>query len=42
MTLNNIVAIGDDQQWKAEVERQIKELQQTVAILNNQLNARSI
>lgn len=41
MTLNNIIAVGDDQQWKAEVERQIKELQSTVAILNNQLNARS-
>jgi hypothetical protein len=40
MTLNNIIAVGDDQKWKSEVERTIKELQQTVAILKNQLNAR--
>lgn len=33
MALNNIQAIGDDQKWKAEVERQLQELQKQVAIL---------
>jgi hypothetical protein len=41
VTLNNVIAVGDDQKWKAEVERQLKELQTAVTILNNQLNARS-
>lgn len=40
MALNNIQPIGDDQQWKAEVERQIKELQAQVAILKAQVNSR--
>lgn len=41
MALNNIQSVGDDQAWKLEVERQIKELQSTVKILTIQLNSRS-
>lgn len=33
MGLNNVQAIGDDQKWKAEVERIILDLQKQVAIL---------
>ena len=41
MALNNIQPVGDDQAWKAEVERIIKDLQNQVAILKTQSNARS-
>ena len=41
MPLNNIQAIGDDQRWKAEVERELKELRRLVAILQSQVNSRS-
>lgn len=40
MALNNIQPIGDDQRWKLEVERMIRELQQQVAILKSQLNSK--
>ena len=40
MALNNVQAVGDDQQWKTEVERTIRELQRQVEILKAQLNAR--
>lgn len=40
MALNNIRPLGDDQEWKNEVENVIRELQRQVAILNAQLNAR--
>lgn len=42
MALNNIQPIGDDQAWKAQVEAYIKELQNQVAVLKAQLNARGI
>ena len=40
MALNNVQPVGDDQQWKTEVERTIRELQRQVEILKAQLNAR--
>jgi hypothetical protein len=40
MALNNIQAVGDDQRWKTEVERELKELRRLVAILQSQTNAR--
>lgn len=40
MALNSIKPLGDDQQWKAEVEKTIKELQETIAILKAQVNSR--
>jgi hypothetical protein len=40
MAFNNIQAVGDDQRWKAEVERELKELRRLVAILQSQTNAR--
>lgn len=40
MALNNVQSVGDDQQWKAEVERVIAALQKEVAILKAQVNAR--
>lgn len=40
MALNNIQAVGDDQQWKLQVEAYIKELQNQVAVLNAQVNSR--
>ena len=42
MPLNNIRAVGDDQQWKAEVEKEIQSLKETIAILKNQANARGV
>lgn len=33
MALNNIQAVGDDQKWKSEVERQLEQLAKQVAIL---------
>lgn len=41
MALNNVQSVGDDQQWKAEVERIILALQREVTILKSQLNSRS-
>lgn len=41
MALNNVRSVGDDQQWKAEVERIILALQREVAILRAQLDSRS-
>jgi hypothetical protein len=40
MALNNIQAVGDDQQWKLQVESYIKELQSQVAVLQAQVNSR--
>lgn len=40
MALNNVTPVGDDQAWKAEVERTIAELRRQVNILTAQLNAR--
>ena len=40
MAINNIQAVGDDQRWKLEAERAIRELQNQVAILIAQTNAR--
>jgi len=40
MSLNNIQPVGDDQQWKAQVEAYIKDLQNQVAVLNVQVNSR--
>jgi len=42
MALNNIQSVGDDQQWKAEVERAIKDLQNQVVILTAQVNSRGV
>jgi hypothetical protein len=41
MALNNIEAVGDDQKWKAEVERQLKKALDRIAVLERQLNSRS-
>lgn len=40
MSINNIQSVGDDQQWKLEVERTIAALQNQVATLTAQTNAR--
>ena len=40
MALNNIQAIGDDQQWKQQVEYVIRELQNQVKVLQAQVNSR--
>lgn len=40
MAINNIQPIGDDQQWKAEVERVVRDLQAQVAVLKAQVNSR--
>lgn len=40
MALNNIQAIGDDQQWKQQVEAIIRELQAQVKVLSAQVNSR--
>lgn len=42
MSINNIQAVGDDQQWKQETERVIKDLQNQVAVLKAQVNSRGI
>lgn len=42
MALNNIQPVGDDQAWKAEVERIIRDLQNQVAVLKAQLNSRNV
>ena len=34
MAINNVQAVGDDQKWKSEVEREIEELKRLVAILS--------
>lgn len=41
MTVNGVPALGDDQRWKAEVEREIAELKRLVKILTAQVNSRS-
>ena len=40
MPINNIQSVGDDQQWKREVEIAIRDLQNQVALLTIQTNAR--
>lgn len=40
MAINNIQSIGDDQQWKAEVERTIKDLQNQIIFLKSQINTK--
>tara|TARA_R110000782_G_scaffold195568_1_gene285038 strand:- start:166 stop:297 length:132 start_codon:yes stop_codon:yes gene_type:complete len=42
MAINNIQAVGDDQQWKKETERVVKELQNQIAVLKAQVNSRGI
>lgn len=42
MALNNIQSVGDDQAWKAEVEKIIRELQRQIEILQSQVNSRSV
>lgn len=42
MAINNIQPVGDDQAWKQEVERVVKELQAQVAVLSAQVNSRGI
>lgn len=39
MALNNIQPVGDDQAWKLEVERLVKDLQKQVAILKSQVTS---
>jgi hypothetical protein len=41
MAINGIRSVGDDQQWKAEIEKQIYDLTKLVAILNIQFNTRN-
>jgi len=41
MPINNNQAIGDDQRWKREVEKEIEALKRLVAILQSQVNSRS-
>ena len=41
MSINGITAVGDDQKWKLEVERYIKELERRIKVLESQTNARS-
>lgn len=41
MPLNGIQPVGDDQKWKAEVERELAELKRLVKILTAQVNSRS-
>jgi len=41
MAINGIRYLGDDHEWKTEVEKQLAELKQLVAILNIQFNARN-
>lgn len=40
MALNNIQPVGDDQQWKSQVEVYIKDLQNQIAVLKAQVNSR--
>jgi len=40
MALNNIQPVGDDQQWKLQVEQIVKDLQNKVAVLTAQVNSR--
>lgn len=40
MAINGFVPVGDDQQWKAEVERIIKDLTDRLAIAEKQINSR--
>lgn len=39
MPLNNTTAVGDDQRWKAQVEKEIASLQAQVAVLKAQVKA---
>jgi len=41
MAINGIRPVGDDQQWKAEIEKQIADLKQIVNILYIQFNTRN-
>tara|TARA_R110000822_G_scaffold92458_4_gene213291 strand:+ start:958 stop:1086 length:129 start_codon:yes stop_codon:yes gene_type:complete len=41
MAINNVRPIGDDQAWKAEVEKEVSELKRLLAILNIQFNTRN-
>ena len=40
MAINNIQPVGDDQEWKAQVEAAVRELQNQVRVLNAQVNSR--
>jgi hypothetical protein len=42
MAINNIQSVGDDQAWKQETERVIKELQNQLAVLKAQVNSRGV
>jgi hypothetical protein len=37
MPINNIRAIGDDQKWKSEVEKQIASLTSQVSVLKSMI-----
>jgi chaperonin cofactor prefoldin len=37
MALNNTTAVGSDQKWKAEVEKEIESLKAQVAVLKSQV-----
>lgn len=37
MSINNVKAIGDDQDWKREAERELKSLRDDVEFLKKQL-----
>ena len=41
MPINNVQAVGDDQKWKIEAEREINNLKKELAILKAQFNARN-
>jgi hypothetical protein len=41
LPINNIRPVGDDQAWKAEVEKVISELRLQVEVLKKQVAARS-
>jgi hypothetical protein len=39
MALNNVTAVGSDQRWKYEVEKEIASLKAQVAVLKSQLES---
>ena len=41
MAINNVRPLGDDQTWKAEVEKELADLKKLVTILNIQFNTRN-
>jgi hypothetical protein len=41
MAINGIRYVSDDHEWKTEVEKQLADLKQLVAVLNIQFNTRN-